>query len=164
MMSNNQGTFIEINLKSLENNFNYIKSIISKNTKILAVVKACAYGSDLVRISKFLEKLNVDYFAVAYISEAIKIREAGVKKPILIFHPQPNNFADIIKYNLTPTLYSFRILNLFKDSLNDISEFLEIYSTIFDELEKGDEIEVIITQVNNDDFIIKGSVDAICCK
>ncbi|MFQ3369187.1 MAG: alanine racemase [Flavobacteriaceae bacterium] len=158
MMSNNQGTFIEINLKSLENNFNYIKSIISKNTKILAVVKACAYGSDLVRISKFLEKLNVDYFAVAYISEAIKIREAGVKKPILIFHPQPNNFADIIKYNLTPTLYSFRILNLFKDSLREkrVKKY-PIHLKINTGLNRvgfdSNEISKLITSINNDDFI-----------
>ena len=159
MMSHSQGTFIEINLKSLENNFNYIKSIISKKTKILAVVKACAYGSDPLKISKFLEKLNVDYFAVAYVYEAIKIREAGVKKPILIFHPQPNNFIDIIKYGLTPTLYSFRILNLFKASLKEKSiQNYPIHLKINTGLNRVGfdlkEIPELITSINNDNFIM----------
>ena len=158
MMSHNQGTFIEINLKSLENNFNYIKSRISKKTKILAVVKACAYGSDPLKISKFLEKLNVDYLAVAYVSEAVKIREGGVKKPILIFHPQPNNFVDIIKYDLTPTLYSFRILNLFKASLKETHiQNYPVHLKINTGLNRvgfdSKEIPELITSINSDDFI-----------
>ena len=90
-MSKSQGTFIEINLSSLKHNFDYIKSLISKKTKVLAVVKAYAYGSDPVKIAAFLEKLKVDYFAVAYTSEAVKLREFGIKKPILVFHPQAEN-------------------------------------------------------------------------
>ena len=50
-MSKSQGTFIEINLSSLKHNFDYIKSLISKKTKVLAVVKAYAYGSDPVKLS-----------------------------------------------------------------------------------------------------------------
>ncbi|MDB9712166.1 alanine racemase [Flavobacteriaceae bacterium] len=124
-MSNNQGTFIEINLNSLQNNFNYIKSIISSKTKILAVVKASAYGSDPFRIASFLEQLKVNYFAVAYTSEAVKLRVSGIKKPILIFHPQPESLSTIIKYKLIPTLYSFKILNSFKQIL--IKEKLKNY-------------------------------------
>ena len=55
------------------------------------------------------------YFAVAYTSEGIALRKAGITLPILVLHPQPINFNDIVKYNLEPTLYSQRIAQLFLD-------------------------------------------------
>ena len=73
-MCESHETFVEVNLSSLEHNFDCIKSIISDKTKILAVVKAYAYGSDPSKIATFLQKLKVDYFAVAYTSEGVKLR------------------------------------------------------------------------------------------
>ena len=61
-----QETVLEIDLNALKHNFEYLKSKINNNTKFLAVVKAFAYGSDAVEIAKYLQNLNVDYFAVAY--------------------------------------------------------------------------------------------------
>ena len=66
-----QETVLEINLGALTHNFNYLKSKIQPQAKFLAVVKAFAYGSDSVEIAKHLQKLNVDYFAVAYAKEGV---------------------------------------------------------------------------------------------
>ena len=115
-----QETILEIDLKSLKHNFDYLKSKLQSNTKILAVVKAFAYGSDAVKIAKHLETLNVNYFAVAYINEGITLRKAGVKTPILVLHPLAINFKKLIKFNLEPSLYSSKILN----------EFITIASTL----------------------------------
>ncbi|NAS31012.1 alanine racemase [Flavobacteriaceae bacterium R38] len=112
-MGKAQETVLEINLKALKHNFEYLKSSINTSTKFLAVVKAFAYGSDAVEIAKYLEKLGVDYFAVAYVSEGILLREAGVKTPILVLHPQKINLSKLIKYNLEPSLYSPYILKAF---------------------------------------------------
>ena len=54
-MSKSKGTFIEVNLSSLKHNFDYIKSLISKKTKVLAVVKAYAYGSNPVKTGDDIE-------------------------------------------------------------------------------------------------------------
>ena len=108
-----QGTQIIINLKNLKANLSFIKSKVDKKTKIMSVVKAFGYGSEPVKISKFLEKNGVDYFAVAYVNEGIELRNCGVKLPILILHPQLDDFDEIIKFNLEPNIYSFRILNAF---------------------------------------------------
>ena len=106
-------TTLEINLSALKNNVQVLRNKINKETMLLAVVKAFAYGSDAVRIAQYLETLEVDYFAVAYISEGVQLREAGIKTPILVLHPQPVNFPLIIEYNLEPSLYSFKTLNSF---------------------------------------------------
>ena len=108
-----QETVLEIDLKALKHNFEYIKSRINTNTKVLAVVKAFAYGSDDKTIAGFLEELNVDYFAVAYVSEGVALRDAGITTPILVLHPQPLNFKTLIQRCLEPSLYSAKVLNEF---------------------------------------------------
>lgn len=77
---------------------------------LLAVVKAFAYGSDAVQIAHELVALGVDYFAVAYVSEGVALRKAGIQTPILVLHPQPINFNMILDHDLEPSLYSFKTL------------------------------------------------------
>ncbi len=104
-------TVLEINLNSLEHNLKQITSKIKSTTKVMAVVKANAYGSDLVRVAKKLESLGIDYFSVAYSSEGVKLRNAGIKKPILVLIPQAENIKEIVENDLEPSLYSFYFLN-----------------------------------------------------
>ena len=106
-------TFLEINLSALEKNYRFLRTKLSSKTMLLAVVKAFAYGNDSVFIAKFLEDLGADYFAVAYISEGVMLRKSGIKKPILVLHPQVVNFERAIEYKLEPSLYSERTLNAF---------------------------------------------------
>ncbi|WP_299223372.1 alanine racemase [uncultured Psychroserpens sp.] len=106
-------TVLEIDLKALKHNFEYLKSKLQKDTKILAVVKAFAYGSDANIVADFLQNLNVDYFAVAYVNEGVALREAGIKTPILVLHPQAVNFKTLIERCLEPSLYSSKIFNDF---------------------------------------------------
>lgn len=106
-------TILEINLNALDSNFRYLKSQINPDTKFLAVVKAYAYGSDSIAVAHELEQLGVDYFAVAYTDEGITLRNAGITKPILVLHPLPINFDEIIERCLEPSIYSKRILEEF---------------------------------------------------
>jgi len=108
-----QETVLEIDFNPLKHNVTFIKSKLKSNTKFLAVVKAFAYGSDAIEIAKYLEKLNVDYFAVAYTDEGITLRKAGIETPILVLHPQTGNFKTIIEHCLEPSIYSQRVLNEF---------------------------------------------------
>ncbi len=75
----------EINLKEILNNFNKVRSELKKNVKICAVVKANAYGFGARKICQLLNH-KADYFAVARLSEFLKIKDI-TKKPILILSP-----------------------------------------------------------------------------
>ena len=108
-----QETVLEIDFKVLKQNFEYLKSKIQANTKFLAVVKAFAYGSDATEIATYLQNLDIDYFAVAYVNEGIALRNAGITKPILVLHPQAVNFKELIDYCLEPSLYSAKVFNEF---------------------------------------------------
>jgi alanine racemase len=109
---NNHVTVLEIDGNALLHNLNYFKEKLNPETKILAVVKAFGYGSDGVQVAKFLED-KVAYFAVAYTHEGIALREANIKTPILVLHPQIPNLQTIVDYRLEPNLYNFKIFTAF---------------------------------------------------
>lgn len=76
-------TFAEINLDAIEHNFNELKNCVEDNIKLCAVIKADGYGHGAVPLAKLLQD-KADYFAVATADEAIELRNAGIKNPILI--------------------------------------------------------------------------------
>jgi alanine racemase len=121
-MSEVQETVLEIDLNALQHNFEYLKSTLKKETKILAVVKAFGYGTSASKVAKRLEKLKVDCFAVAYAKEGVSLREAGIITPIIVLHPQVINFKSIIQHDLEPNIYSKRVLEAFIDKTEAVNK------------------------------------------
>ena len=106
-------TTLEINLKSLTHNYNYIRSKIPKDVMLMGVIKAYGYGSESVEMAKKLTELGANYFAVAYTKEGVALRDAGITAPILVLHPQSANFNEIIERCLEPSIYSQFVLREF---------------------------------------------------
>jgi len=106
-------TVLEIDLAALRHNYQFLTSKLSKETRVMAVVKAFGYGSDAITIAKELEKLGVDYFAVAFVNEGVALREGGIETSILVLHPQPSQFETLIDRCLEPSLYSARVMRSF---------------------------------------------------
>lgn len=99
-------TWVEIDLNALDYNFNIVKNSLRENQKLLAVVKANAYGHGAVKVAEFLED-RADFLAVAAIDEALEIRRSGIKTPILILGPIPSSGYEIlVKYGIIPTISS----------------------------------------------------------
>ena len=101
-------SFLEINLKKLTHNYKYLRSLLDPNVRMMGVIKANAYGSLIEVIANKLIALGIEALAVAYVSEGVALRKAGIKVPILVFYPQIRNFEKIIKYKLEPAIYSKR--------------------------------------------------------
>lgn len=99
-------TWAEIDTKALEHNFEIIKSK-SNGAKIMAVVKANAYGHDYKIVAPVLDKCGADSFAVSNIEEAIELRNIGIKKEILILGYTPVHLASKLKeYDITQAVFS----------------------------------------------------------
>ncbi len=99
-------TWAEIDLKALVHNFKIFKSL-SGGSKIMAVVKADAYGHSGNAIAPILEREGADYFAVSNIEEALELRKYGIKKPILILGYTPVECVEILKENdISQCVYS----------------------------------------------------------
>src|SRR5690606_8722849 len=97
---------LEIDLSALEHNFKYLSQKAGKGVKRMAIIKGNAYGSEVVAVAQKLEELEVEYLAVAFPSEGIFLREAGLKLPILVFQPQPMHFKSLIDHCLEPSLFN----------------------------------------------------------
>ena len=77
-------TYAEIDTEALNHNFEVLKEY-SKPAKLMAVIKANAYGHGLVPCGKLYEEWGADFLGVAYLEEALALRSAGIKTHILVF-------------------------------------------------------------------------------
>ncbi len=99
---------MEINLQNLEHNVQVLNRAMPPGCRMMAVVKADAYGHGAERISAHLEKLGVDAFAVATIDEGIALRKTGIRSEILILgYTAPCRAGEICEYDLTQTLVGY---------------------------------------------------------
>lgn len=98
-------TWAEVSMERLAHNYYNLRAL-APNSRYLGLVKADAYGHGAVTIARELEKLGADYLGVACLDEAIEVREAGVKTPILILGCTPAAYAEeLVKYNITQACY-----------------------------------------------------------
>lgn len=99
-------TWAEIDINALIHNFKILKKN-ANGGKIMAVVKADAYGHSAEIVSPVLQENGADYFAVSNIEEAIALRNSKIEKPILILGYTPVESAcDLCKYDLLQCVYS----------------------------------------------------------
>jgi Alr-MurF fusion protein len=112
------GTVMEIDLGAVVHNLNFFKARLKHSTKIMAMVKAFAYGSGSIEIANILQYHKVDYLGVAYPDEGIELRKNHIHLPIMVMNPSEESFDSILQYNLEPELYSFNILRNFIKFLN----------------------------------------------
>lgn len=100
-------TWAEISLENIKHNVQAIRSAIPSNTRFLGVVKADGYGHGAIRAAEAIAEAGGDYLAVACIDEAVMLREAGLRLPILILGITPPDFAHLLReHSVTQTVSS----------------------------------------------------------
>lgn len=106
-------TTLEVRLNAFVNNLNVYRNLLKSNTKIMVMVKADAYGHGAKEVAKLLEFHRVDYLAVAYTDEGLDLRNNNINLPILVLNPEPASFEAMVRYQLEPEIYNFKILHQF---------------------------------------------------
>lgn len=95
-----------IDLDAAEHNFNVTRAKLPENVKLLCVIKADAYGHGAVPLAKLFEG-RADFYGVACIEEAIELKKAGIKTPVLILGAVPKEFySDIVKYDIRVPIFN----------------------------------------------------------
>ncbi len=150
-------TYLQIDLDALRNNIELFKSIIPKKTNLISVVKANSYGIGSKKMSNFLQLFGVDYFAVGCIDEGITLRKEGITLPIMVLNPDFDSLDSCIKYNLEPTIYSFKSLDmLLKLKIeNNFPIHIKVQTGMKRIGFELDEIEKLIKKIKNTNFNIK---------
>jgi alanine racemase len=99
-------TWAEISLGALARNYARVRSLAGRR-KLMAVIKGDAYGHGAIAVAQHLAACGVDWFGVATVEEALELRQAGIRQPVLLLGGlYMSDPADLIEYNLTPSVSS----------------------------------------------------------
>lgn len=171
-----RASFVEVNSASLRHNFSAVKSIVPKDSHIMAVVKANAYGAGAIKASEIFLQEGANYLGVATLDEALELRSHFSKTPILILGYSPNSNASmLIDNDLSAMIFSLEQAEVFSHMALKSQKRLKIHLKIdtgmhrlglepnFKSIEiikkiralKGLEIEGIFTHLSNADAKIK---------
>ena len=100
-----RAAWVEIDLGAIAHNYKEIRKHMQTGAKLCAVVKADAYGHGAIAVARKAIAAGAEYLAVATISEAMKLREAGFTTPLLILGlTKPDSSFDIVDADLTQTV------------------------------------------------------------
>lgn len=109
MMMPHRRCWVEVDGRALRHNFRILKGLVPHTTRLMAVVKANAYGHGLVPMARELEAIGTDWLGVANVAEGAAIREAGVRLPILLLSATlPEEMKEAVRQKLTLTLSSYK--------------------------------------------------------
>ena len=104
-------TWAEIDLSALAHNFRVIRKHAGESVKILAAVKANAYGHGAVQCAQLLETEGVDWFGVALPEEGIELRQGGITRPILCLGGfWRGQETLLLQHGLTPVVYRLDLI------------------------------------------------------
>ena len=109
-------TYAVVDLDAAAFNMREIKSHLTGNTQIMAVVKADAYGHGVIPLSRVFLVNGADRLAVAFIEDAIQIRNAGIGAPVVLLGYTDGSQAELLlNYDVIPTVYDYETAKLFSD-------------------------------------------------
>ena len=121
-------TWAEIDITALTENFKEIRRITLPSAKVLAVVKADAYGHGAIEVAQDLIKSGADYLAVACMDEGIELRRAGIDSPILLLGASSEEECpELIKNSLIPTVFSFEFAKKLSEAAEKINKKVKIH-------------------------------------
>ncbi len=104
-------TRAEINLDALRANYEAFRSALPHTTRLMLCVKAGAYGHGAVGVARELEQLGADYLSVAFLDEAIELRQHGISLPILVLgYTAPEGVAAAYEYDVTLNVFTEEVL------------------------------------------------------
>lgn len=100
-------TVLEVNLNALVHNFNFYRSRLNPDTRIVCMLKAFGYGAGSYELARTLQQQGAAYVAVAAHDEGVDLRRAGITMPIMVLNPKVVNYKALFDNRLEPEVYSF---------------------------------------------------------
>lgn len=152
--------WLEVSRGKLINNLDFLKGKLLPDVGVMAVVKANAYGHGLIEVAKILEP-EVDWMAVVEIAEAIKLREAGIEKPILVMgYIEKDQYGKLFDNDLTPSVYSFQVLTALSQCACDLGRKINVHVEIDTGMNRTgfrkEDTENLIEKMKDSDLIWQG--------
>lgn len=119
-------TILQVNLPALVYNFNFHRNRLRPDTKMVAMVKASSYGLGDVELVNTLVDQGVDYLAVAYTDEGVRLRKRHINTPIIVLGAEAHSFEVMVNHRLEPEIFNFYYLQQLEQVLErhpEINQF-----------------------------------------
>ena len=105
-MNHFKRTWAEIDLSAIRRNYQAVRCRVDPGVKVMAVVKANAYGHGVERVAPLLAELGADYFGVSCLQEAVELRNLGITQPVLILgYTPPAYYETLCQFQITQTVF-----------------------------------------------------------
>lgn len=131
MQASYRPTVAEINLDDLRANYEAFRKVLPAETKFMGCVKGNAYGHGAVEVTRELERLGADYVSVAFLDEALELRQAGILIPILVLgYTSPEGIPVAWKNHVTVTLFTPEVLEAVRQLPVDPEHRLKVHIKI----------------------------------
>lgn len=101
-----RNTWAEIDLAAIRHNVTKLNELLPNHRNIMGVVKADAYGHGSIEVAKTLHDVGIDHFMVAYLEEALKLRQYGITAPILVIGRVPPQYVSVaVEHRITLAVF-----------------------------------------------------------
>ena len=129
VLANCQRAWVEIDLEALAHNVRTLKSFIGSQTKLMAVVKADAYGHGAIAVAKTALANGADCLAIATLAEGVELRRSGIEAPILVLGAinAVEDIKAVAMWQLEPTICDVEQAKVFDRTLTGINTTLSVH-------------------------------------
>ncbi|MBR6904367.1 MAG: bifunctional UDP-N-acetylmuramoyl-tripeptide:D-alanyl-D-alanine ligase/alanine racemase, partial [Bacteroidales bacterium] len=110
-------TIMQVNLPALAYNLNFHRNRLHPDTKMVAMVKASSYGLGDVELVNTLLDQGIDYLAVAYTDEGVRLRKRRIDTPIIVLGAEAHSFEVMVNHRLEPEIFNFYYLQQLEEVL-----------------------------------------------
>ena len=157
-------TWAEVDLDAIAHNIKEIRKITNPNAKIMAVVKADAYGHGFLEVAKTLLENGADRLAVAVLQEGKQLRSRGVTVPILILGASGEEAVeDLINFDITPSVFTYEFAKALSYEAERKEKVTKIHIKIDTGMSRigflaGENNEEIVDEIYQNCLILKSKV------
>jgi alanine racemase len=150
-------TWIEVDLNAIGSNTRHIKALVGPRVRVLASLKADAYGHGAIRVARTVLHNGASMLGVATVSEAVPLREAGISAPILVFGYVPLwQMREAVRLDVTVTLYSSDAAQALARAAMELEKTVRVHVKIDSGMgrlgiraEQSDDIVALVREVAN---------------
>ena len=120
--------WVEVDLKAIAHNIRELRRITNPKARIMAVVKANAYGHGMIEVARQSLENGAEALGVANIEEGIQLRKAGIDAPVLIFgYTSPVHAKKLIEFDITQTVYSYETSRALSEALAAYGKKIKVH-------------------------------------
>ena len=121
-------TWAEIDLNAIAHNVRELRRITNPNARLMVAVKANAYGHGIIEVARQALKSGAEALGVARVDEGIRLREAGIDAPVLVFgYTTPSDAAGLNEFDLLQTVYSYETARALSDTASSLDIKIKIH-------------------------------------